>query len=717
MILLKNLITKNYKTFVINAIVFLFVSIVFTMSEKTYKTFSSEIKIFSEPMQSESKNILPYLYAYNSDEQNNQVIIADIISRDLIEGFIRKYNYNFKIVSKEPKNLEIGDIIINKELEPNRVYKVRTNSEGDIQIKSNINGVVEIKGMDYYEAFNNFLRNMSIQTYTLDEMIGERRQNNLLGTTGTSFKIISVSLYSSEPFVNELARKFKDYLIEYNLEKKIRRFKNSKEFVSKQIESYLAELDNLNYKIRSLQMTNNFIGDDSKNPIISELFDIKKKQMELSTEIQSLNNWLSNSADENEIVTSDPFIQKAIKDIILFKDTLDILLVKYGSSSSEYTLLNNTHKKLKNDLKRKVIERIRNLEAQLELLKRNELKLRNELNTSFETEREAISLMSRKKAIEDIIIVLSQRMEEIKIQEAEIIPDFRILEFTEKPHVTIKGRNWVRNIIFGIIFSLFFSTLILIVKEYNSDVLKNIDNLGLKLNVQKAYVIPNISQLEYSPFNVLKEKDYKKIIEGHIYLESFRILVLEENLYSNCIYGVISSVQGEGKSFISLNLSSTIAMMNKNVVIVDCDIRKGDITELAGKSKNEGISDIFNNNFENLVHPYLENLNIVPKGLTFIDPIAIFSNNKFDEFLKFLKDRFDVVILDLPPVLRVAETTLIIDKIESLIFTMRLNYTPIEIIKSSLLRIPKEKIKVYVVNDFDVNSNYGYKQKYYYKTR
>ncbi len=684
------------------------------MLEKTYKTFSSEIKIFSEPVQSESRNILPYLYTYNTDEQNNQVIIADIISRDLIEGFLRKYNYNFKIISKEPKKLEIEDIIINKELEPNKIYKVKTNSKGDIEIKSNINGIVEIKGIDYYEAFNNFLRSMSIQTYTLDEIIGNKRQNNLL--TETSFKIISVSLYSSEPFVNELAKKFKDYLIEYNLEKKMRKFKNSKEFISKQIENYLAELDNLNYKIRALQMMNNFSIDVEKNPIISELFGIKKKQMELSIEIQSLNNWLSNSANENEIVTSDPFIQKAIRDIILFKDTLDILLVKYGNASSEYTLINNTYKKLKDDLKRKVIDRIRNLEAQLELLKRNELTLRKELGTSFEIEREAISLMSRKKAIEDIITILSQRMEEFKIQEAEIIPDFKILEFTEKPYVKIKGRNWIRNIIFGIIFSLFFSTLILIMKEYSSDVVKSLDDLAIKLNIEKAYVIPNINQLEYSPFNVLKRKDYKKIIEGHIYLESFRILVLEEGLYNKCVCGVISSIQGEGKSFIALNLASTIAMMNKNVIIVDCDIRKGDLTELLAKLKNKGISDIFSNNFENLVHPYLENLNIVPKGLTLIDPVAIFSNNKFDEFLEFLENKFDVIILDLPPVLRVAESALIIDKIESLIFIIRLNHTPIETLKSSLSRIPNKKIKAYVVNDFDISSTYEYKQKYYYRS-
>ena len=85
-------ITKNYKIFLINLAIFVFLGIIFTIFEKTWTIYISEIRIFSEPVQTESKNLLPYLYSYSSDEQNNQILIADIISRDLIEGFIKKYN-------------------------------------------------------------------------------------------------------------------------------------------------------------------------------------------------------------------------------------------------------------------------------------------------------------------------------------------------------------------------------------------------------------------------------------------------------------------------------------------------------------------------------------------------------------------------------------------------------------------------------------------------
>lgn len=714
---IKSLILKNYKLFVINILVFLGISIILTLSEKTYKTYISEIKIFSEPVQTESKTLLPYLYTYSPEEQGTYSIIADIMSRDLIEGFIKKYNYNFKIISKEPKNMEIYSIVINKPLKEREIYKVKTNLSGDIQIKSNINGTVEILALNSYEAFENFSRILEIRTYTLDDIIQSRRQGNILNLAESKFKIISISLSSSEPFINEIARNFKNYLIEYNLNKKISRFKNSKEFISKQLENYLAELDNLNYKLRTMQTSNNIFLDD-KNPLSQELLDIKKKQASLLLEIQSLNDWLKNSKDENEIVTSDPFIQNAIKNLILFKDTLNLLLVKYGNNSNEYIALYNTYKKLKDELSQKINERIKNLQSQLNLLKKSEQKLRSEINSNFEMEKEAISILQRKKAIEDIITLLFQRMEEIKIQESEIIPDFKILEFTEKPYVKVKGRNWTRNILFGILFSLFLSIMLILISEYSSSSIKDLDDLGLKLNIFKAYIVPEIKDESYIPFNILKEKDYKKILEGHVYLESFRIVVLENDLYNNNnFFGVTSSIQGEGKSFISINLSSTIAMMNKKVVIVDCDIRKGDITKLTGKEEL-GLSDIFSlKNFEDIIYPYLENLYVVPKGLTFIDPIAIFSSKLFDEFLIFLKSKFDVVVLDLPPVLRVAETYLILERLNYLIFVIKLNYSPLGIIKDALLRIPKEKIKVYIANGLDLSSNYGYKQKYYYRLK
>jgi len=714
---LNYLIFKNYKIYIINLLVFVIIGIIFTFSEKTYKTYISEIKIFSEPVQTESKNILPYLYSYNSDEQNNQVIIADIISRDLIEGFIKKYNYNFRIVSKEPKNLEIYSINIKIPLEQNRIYKIKTNENGNIEISSNLNGFVEIIGTSYYQAYNDFLRNMGIQTYSIDEMLGMKKQSNIIGFSSSELKVISISLYSSEPFINELADRFKNYLLEYNLEKKMKKFKNSKEFISKQISSYLTELDNLNYKIRTLQLTNNFTLDDNKNPILNELFEINKKKTQLLLEIQSLNEWLNNSRDENEIITSDPFIQKAISNIISFKDTLNILLAKYGSSSIEYVMLYNSYKKLRDELENKIKERIKNLNSQLSLLKKNEIKLRNELSLTFETEKEAISLISRKKAIEDIITLLSQRMEEIKIQEAEIMPDFKIIGFTEKPYINIKGRNWFRNIIFSIIFSIFFSLSLIILREYSSNVIRNLDDLGLKLNINKAYIIPEISEKDYLPLNILKERNYAKILEGHLYLESFRMLVLEENLHNKCLFGITSSIQGEGKSFICLNLASAIAMMNKKVAIIDCDIRKGDLTKICGKIEYIGLSDIFENEYNNLIAEYLDNLYIIPKGLTFIDPVALFSNEKFDNLLKFLYEKFDVIILDLPPVLRVAETSIIINKIDFLIFLIRASYTPIDNIKSSISKIPKNKIKTYILNGFDISSNYGYKQKYYYRIK
>jgi capsular exopolysaccharide synthesis family protein len=709
-------ITKNYKIFLINLAIFVFLGIIFTIFEKTWTIYISEIRIFSEPVQTESKNLLPYLYSYSSDEQNNQILIADIISRDLIEGFIKKYNYNFKIVSKEPKNLVIYDIVVNVPIEPQKIYKIKTNEDGDIFIKSSLNGYVELQGLNLYDAYHNFLSNMKISTYSLDEIIGNKKQNNIMGIGESQLKIISVSLYSSEPFVNEVAKKFKDFLIEYNINKKMRKFKNSKDFISRQIENYLLELDNLNYKIRQIQMMNNLSLDDSKNPILNELFEIKKKQTSLVFEIQSLNDWLKNPYDENEIITSDPVIQKAITNLLIFKDTLNILLVKFGNSSYEYISVYNAYKKLREDLKQKITERIKNLQSQLNLLRKNELKLKGELSSTFEIEKEAISLVSRKKAIEDIITILSQRIEEIKIQEAEIVPDFKILEFTEKPYIKIKGRNWARNLIFSVIFSLFLSIVIIIIQNYTSDVIKNLDNLA-KFGIIKAYIIPEISDENYLPLTILKNRDYKKIMEGHIYLESFRIVILENSLNNLKLFGITSSIQGEGKTYISLNLASAIAMMNKKVVLLDCDLRKGDITEITGNSKNLGLSDILSTNSENLVYHYLENLFVVPRGLTFIDPIAIFSNNKFDEFLKFLKDKFDVIILDLPPILRTAETKIVVDKLENIVFVLKVNYTLVDSLKESILRLQKEKIKVYILNGFDLSSNYGYRQKYYYKVR
>ncbi|MCS7245918.1 MAG: AAA family ATPase [candidate division WOR-3 bacterium] len=713
--LLNYLIFKNYKVFLVSFIVFLVVGIIFSFLERTYSIYTSEIKIFKESFYTESRNLLPYLYNQNVDEQNNFSIIADIISRDLIEGFIKKYNYNFKIISKEPKQLKIYDIRINKPLEVGKIYKVKTNTPGEIEITSDKDGFVNILAIEYYEAYNNFLRTMNIKMLEIGEIIGDKSQNNVLSVASTEPRVILITLSSYEPFINELGRKFKNYLIEYNLKKKIEKFGKGKEFISNQIENYLAELDILNYKIRTYQTNNNFLLDGKTNPMFEELIEIRKKKDQLTFEIQSLKEWLNNSIDENEIVTTDAFIIKSIGEIITLKDTLNLIRIKYGLNSPEYISVYSAYNKQKEHLSEKVRERIKNLETQVKLLEKMLKKIENEINFSLEIEREALSLVSRKKTIEDIITLLFQRMEEIKIQEAEIVPDIRILEFTEKPYISVKGRNWIRNILFSTLFSVFFSIAFIILKEYRTNAIKNADDIALKLDIKKIYLLPKVSDLGYLPFNVLKEQNYRKILEGHLYIESFRMLTLENELQNNTLFGITSSIQGEGKSFVSINLASTIAMMNKKVILLDCDVRKGDLTKLVIDTNNLGLSDLLHNDFENLIHKLFDNLYIISKGLNLIDPIAIFSSKRFEELLLYLKKEFDVVILDLPPVLRIAETRIIMDKADFVIFVMRADYTEIENVKSSLNSIPKEKLKAYILNSVDFSSSYGYRQKYYYR--
>lgn len=713
--LLNYLIFKNYKVFLVSFIVFLVVGIIFSFLERTYSIYTSEIKIFKESFYTESRNLLPYLYNQNVDEQNNFSIIADIISRDLIEGFIKKYNYNFKIISKEPKQLKIYDIRINKPLEVGKIYKVKTNTPGEIEITSDKDGFVNILAIEYYEAYNNFLRTMNIKMLEIGEIIGDKSQNNVLSVASTEPRVILITLSSYEPFINELGRKFKNYLIEYNLKKKIEKFGKGKEFISNQIENYLAELDILNYKIRTYQTNNNFLLDGKTNPMFEELIEIRKKKDQLTFEIQSLKEWLNNSIDENEIVTTDAFIIKSIGEIITLKDTLNLIRIKYGLNSPEYISVYSAYNKQKEHLSEKVRERIKNLETQVKLLEKMLKKIENEINFSLEIEREALSLVSRKKTIEDIITLLFQRMEEIKIQEAEIVPDIRILEFTEKPYISVKGRNWIRNILFSTLFSVFFSIAFIILKEYRTNAIKNAYDIALKLDIKKIYLLPKVSDLGYLPFNVLKEQNYRKILEGHLYIESFRMLTLENELQNNTLFGITSSIQGEGKSFVSINLASTIAMMNKKVILLDCDVRKGDLTKLVIDTNNLGLSDLLHNDFENLIHKLFDNLYIISKGLNLIDPIAIFSSKRFEELLLYLKKEFDVVILDLPPVLRIAETRIIMDKADFVIFVMRADYTEIENVKSSLNSIPKEKLKAYILNSVDFSSSYGYRQKYYYR--
>ena len=129
---------------------------------------------------------------------------------------------------------------------------------------------------------------------------------------------------------------------------------------------------------------------------------------------------------------------------------------------------------------------------------------------------------------------------------------------------------------------------------------------------------------------------------------------------------VTSSEPGNGKSFISANLAVAYAQDGKKVLVIDCDLRRGrqhDIFDVMNPS-NAGYSNLILNYKEDIkLSRYItktpvNNIDLLPTGPIPPNPIELLSSKSNEEVLKSIKDYYDIIILDCPPILGMADTTI-----------------------------------------------------------
>ncbi len=130
---------------------------------------------------------------------------------------------------------------------------------------------------------------------------------------------------------------------------------------------------------------------------------------------------------------------------------------------------------------------------------------------------------------------------------------------------------------------------------------------------------------------------------------------------------------GSGKTFLLANIASSFAIKDKSVVIVDLDLRRSSMGEYIG-NPTKGISDYLAGTIDTcpvVKAPNTENLSIIPVGSIPPNPTELLYNPRLDALIKELRDKFDYVFIDCPPVDIVADTTIIAKWTDMSIFVIR----------------------------------------------
>jgi len=340
-------------------------------------------------------------------------------------------------------------------------------------------------------------------------------------------------------------------------------------------------------------------------------------------------------------------------------------------------------------------------------------RFRSQINKVPSIERELLDINRQQGTKGNLYLYLLQKREESALALEATVSKSRMLDAAiadEAPVSPKKSLIYLFAVIVGL--GVPFSG-IYIKNELN-------DKIQVKRDVQRLTRTPLLGEISRSNAGttlVVTKESTTSIAE------LFRLI--RSNLHfatagkENKVMLVTSSKSGEGKTFFSINLAASLALIGKTVVLLELDLRRPTMAKQLGVKPSLGITNYLiamdKYSIEDIIkqHKTVRGLFIALSGSIPPNPSELMTSKNLANFILELREKFDYVVIDSPPIGQVADAFSLSSIVDSSIYLMRYNYTTksqVELIDDIYVnkKLPHPMI---VINDSKEASSYGYRSK------
>ena len=316
---------------------------------------------------------------------------------------------------------------------------------------------------------------------------------------------------------------------------------------------------------------------------------------------------------------------------------------------------------------------------------------------------------------EEFYLSLMKNKAEFELAQAGTVTNFKILSPATTPSSPISPN---KPLIYGIglVAALLLSFFLIGISYLLNNKISNTQQLERSTNLPVIGSIPLYRKSREFSTRLVVDKNPKSEIT-----EAFRAIRSNlEFLHLNgkkTIISITSTVSGEGKTFIAVNLGGIISMLNNKVVLLDLDMRKPKIQKVFYDQEiTHGISTILIDKHgvkECIKNTDLENLDYIPSGIP-PNPSELVHSDIFDRMIEELKSIYDVIIIDTPPVGLVTDGIIAMKKADIPLYIFRADFSKKNFVKGigKFIRAQKVKNLSLILNaiKYSGRSGYGYYQ-------
>lgn len=382
----------------------------------------------------------------------------------------------------------------------------------------------------------------------------------------------------------------------------------------------------------------------------------------------------------------------------LDNDKIDALIDKYNALQLERNKLvansgegNPLIKDMDSQLaqmRRSVLNSLNNLMVSLSThighLQNYEQKTNTDISTNPTQAKVLLSVERQQKVKEALYLFLLQRREENQLSQSFNADNTQIIKSPSGSDVPLAPKTGMIMLV-ALVVGLALPTGVVYLLETTNNKVRGRKDVEERVTAPLVGEIPLVEDERRGVMSLKPQpaKDYGVVVEhgNHdIINEAFRIM--RTNIEFLNAPGSGASVQmmtsyntGSGKTFLTLNLASCIAIKEKRVLVVDCDLRTAALSRYADSQK-PGLSDYLGRHIDDvdtIIHhvKVCPGLDILPSGTIPPNPAELLASDRFAALLQVLRTRYDYIFIDCPPIDAVADTSIISHYVDRSLFVVR----------------------------------------------
>ncbi|MHA7608258.1 GumC family protein [Elizabethkingia meningoseptica] len=460
---------------------------------------------------------------------------------------------------------------------------------------------------------------------------------------------------------------------------------NTANFIKDRLGIIEGELGAVESNIEDLKIANQGIDVATAGGMfLSEKNQYKTEGTKIETDIrlaEMMRSYLSNKGKQNSLIPNNTgLVDGSVESQIAEYNTTLLKrnrLAEGGNNLNPVVLdLDDALSAMRNNISRAVDNALRGLKIKLNNAQKEEGVAQGKVLQMPQKERSMLSIERQRRVKEDLYLFLLNRREENALNEAITESNLRIVDPPVGKGAPIYPSR-LKKVATGVAIGGILPAIVLLSLLILNTGVRGRQDLENVLTVPFLGEIPLAKGRRHGKGDVLVSQSGRDPLT-----EAFRILRTNINFMSKeglppQVLTFTSFSAGVGKTFSVLNLAATLSYLDKRVVVVDLDLRKGTLSSrvnlLHGKGTSHYLSEV-SVSIDDVLHKsdIIENVDVVPIGAIAPNPVELLLGKRLDQMIAELKNRYDYVIIDGVPVGVVADASIIDRVVDLTMFIIRI---------------------------------------------